>query len=115
MRKDGYYWIRSSRFSDPDNTWAIARWMGGHFECDDRTLSEEEVLEIDEREVVRQVTRFKADIINPEYLMIMHDLSLKEATDLMAFSLSKTIKYRECYGDGSIIFPMWKEYKQSKA
>ena len=45
--------------------------------------------------------------ITPKFLRKMHGISKVESYDLYYFSLSKTIKYRDCYGDGSIIFPMW--------
>jgi hypothetical protein len=46
------------------------------------------------------------------YLMKLHpELSEQEAAEYLAFCKSKTISYKECYGDGSIMMPEWKEYK----
>tara|TARA_R110002050_G_scaffold20400_1_gene57804 strand:+ start:135 stop:350 length:216 start_codon:yes stop_codon:yes gene_type:complete len=47
--------------------------------------------------------------ITVEYLMEMHqELNKKQAISLYNFSINETIKYIECYGDGSIIYPLWK-------
>ena len=46
----------------------------------------------------------------PTTLMRLHpELTYSEAESLMEFAKSKTITHEECYGDGSIIYPMWKE------
>lgn len=48
-------------------------------------------------------------VINAEYLMTIHpELSKGEAESLKEFALSKTIALKQCYGDGSIIYPQWK-------
>lgn len=53
--------------------------------------------------------------LTPEYLQDMHSISLIEAELLCEFAKSHTIRYKECYGDGSIIFPMWmEELKEAK-
>lgn len=45
-----------------------------------------------------------------EFLMNLHpDITKNEAVDLMEFAKSRTITLKECYGDGSIIYPIWKE------
>lgn len=45
-----------------------------------------------------------------DYLMQVHpELTRDEAKDLLAFSESKTISHIDCYRDGSIIYPLWKE------
>lgn len=46
-----------------------------------------------------------------EYLMQLHGLSEDDATSLLIFSKSQTINLKGCYGDGSIIFPIWKSQK----
>lgn len=55
--------------------------------------------------------------INVEYLMSLHpELTKEDAESLKEFSNSKTIEYKECYGDGSIMYPRWKqENKKIKA
>lgn len=47
--------------------------------------------------------------ISPEYLMDLHKIGKEEATLLWQFSISNTIRYKECYGDGQIIYPMFKK------
>ena len=48
--------------------------------------------------------------LSPFTLMRIHpELTYNEAEDLMKFAKSKTITHEECYGDGSIIYPMWKK------
>lgn len=48
--------------------------------------------------------------INVEYLMNLHpELTKEDAESLKEFSNSKTIEYKECYGDGSIMYPLWKQ------
>lgn len=47
--------------------------------------------------------------INPEYLQEIHNISLDEAKLLCRFANSHTIRYKSCYGNGSIIYPMWLE------
>lgn len=47
--------------------------------------------------------------ISTDYLMGLHpELNRKEAESLKEYANSNTIRYRECYGDGSIIYPRWK-------
>jgi hypothetical protein len=51
-------------------------------------------------------------LITVEFLLKLHpELSPEEALDLKEFSNSCTIRYKECYGNGSIIYPKWKESK----
>ena len=48
-------------------------------------------------------------LISAEYLKGLHpELTLKECESLKAFSNNKTIAHKECYGDGSIMYPKWK-------
>ena len=48
--------------------------------------------------------------INAEYLMELHpELNKEEAESLKEYAASRTIEYKECYGDGSIIYPKWKK------
>lgn len=52
--------------------------------------------------------------ISPEYLKQLHpDLTTDQCEDLLRFCQSQTIIYRECYGDGSIMIPKWREYKRA--
>tara|TARA_R110002050_G_scaffold276478_1_gene421697 strand:+ start:48 stop:221 length:174 start_codon:yes stop_codon:yes gene_type:complete len=44
-----------------------------------------------------------------KYLMELHKISEKDAKCLKCFAKKNTITYKECYGNGSIIYPMWKE------
>jgi len=46
--------------------------------------------------------------ISAEYLQGLHpELSIEEAESLNQFARGKTMELRECYGDGSIMYPMW--------
>ena len=50
------------------------------------------------------------DLITVDYLLRVHpEITTIEAMSLLVFSKSKTIKLQGCYGDGSIIFPLWKK------
>jgi len=52
--------------------------------------------------------------ISVDYLMGLHpELNRQEAKSLKDFANKKTIKLRDCYNDGSIIYPQWKEYYKS--
>jgi hypothetical protein len=54
----------------------------------------------------------KGSLLVPTTLMRIHpELTYDEAESLMEFAKSKTIIHEECYGDGSIIYPMWEEAK----
>jgi len=49
--------------------------------------------------------------ISPQYLMFLHpDLSTIEANQLYDYSISRTIRYKGCYGpaDESLVFMHWK-------
>lgn len=56
---------------------------------------------------------FKAileDELSIHYLMKRHpSLTSREADDLLIFCKENTITLKECYGDGSIMYPKWKE------
>ena len=57
---------------------------------------------------------FVSGILLPTKLMQIHpELNYSEAESLMEFAKSKTIRHEECYGDGSIIYPMWKDSNYS--
>ena len=50
------------------------------------------------------------DQISERYLMMIHpELSEAEASSLLKFCHDKTIRHKVCYGDGEIMFPMWKK------
>jgi len=47
--------------------------------------------------------------ISAEYLQGLHpELSIEGAESLNQYARGKTITHRECYGDGSIMYPLWK-------
>lgn len=49
-------------------------------------------------------------LLNVEYLITKHpELNNQQAESLLRFSKEKTIVYKGCYGDGSIMFPMWEK------
>ena len=49
--------------------------------------------------------------LTTEYLMAIHpELDWLEAYNLLQFTKSKTIRRKECYGDGSNIFPQWLKF-----
>lgn len=51
-----------------------------------------------------------SSFVDEKHLMNIHKgLTFDEATSLKEFAKSKTIKYKECYGDGRIIYPLWKD------
>lgn len=45
--------------------------------------------------------------ISANYLAQLHGISIDEADLLCQFAKSLTIRYKECYGDGGTIFPLW--------
>ncbi len=48
--------------------------------------------------------------ISVDYLMGIHpELNREEAESLKEYANSHTIRYKDCYGDGSIMYPRWKE------
>ena len=48
--------------------------------------------------------------ITAEWLCNIHpELNIARAGDLKRFCTEKTIVNKECYGDGSIMYPKWKE------
>lgn len=55
--------------------------------------------------------------ITPKYLAEMHDMNIEEAKMYYRFCRSHTIRYKECYGNGSIMLPLWaiENEKASKA
>lgn len=58
------------------------------------------------------VPSVNGSFISAEYLMLLHpELTKEEAESLKEFSWKRTIQYKECYGDGSIMYPKWKEEK----
>jgi hypothetical protein len=50
--------------------------------------------------------------ISPEYLSEMHSMDIAEATIYFHFCVSHTIRWKECYGDGSIMIPLWGNEKK---
>ena len=53
---------------------------------------------------------FNEKRISVDFLLELHpELSEQEAISLKEFAKSQTITLKECYGDGSIIYPKWKQ------
>lgn len=49
-----------------------------------------------------------SDILTIEHLGLIHpELSEEGCYGLLEFAKSKTITFKSCYGNGSIIYPMW--------
>ena len=47
------------------------------------------------------------DKISVEFLMSKHNLPKKQAESLLNFCHEHTIRYKQCYGEGQIMFPKW--------
>ncbi len=79
-------------------------------------LPEEMVQEIVE-EFLEEVKDFhsrrstnKDTLLSITHLLILHPLLVPvEAARLLRFCKKHTINYESCYGDGSIMYPKWKE------
>lgn len=49
-------------------------------------------------------------LLSVPYLMEMHpEINDDQAERLLKFCKEHTIRHKECYGDGSIMYPKWKE------
>lgn len=49
-------------------------------------------------------------MLSARYLMVVHpEINNDQAERLLIFCKERTISHKECYGDGSIMYPMWKE------
>jgi len=49
-------------------------------------------------------------LLSVSYLMEKHpEINESEAKKLLEFCEKHTIRYKECYGDGRIMYPKWKE------
>lgn len=49
-----------------------------------------------------------SELLTAEDLIKIHpELSDFDSINLLEFAKSKTIHHKSCYGDGSIIYPMW--------
>ena len=86
------------------------------------TLPEMLDIEIDENKLSRDMlihatylkVKFDNPLITEEYLMTIHpDLTFLQAGSLIEFCNGYRIRYKECYGDGSIMYPKWLEHKQT--
>ena len=75
------------------------------------TQVEEEITKHIKDQLKNGVLHSVSDLfINTEYLMELHpELNKEEAESLKEYAASRTIEYKECYGDGSIIYPKWKK------
>jgi hypothetical protein len=51
-RNEGYYWIFGFVWSD-SSSWLIAYWDGNYFWYDGDDFSEDSIIEIDERQIIR--------------------------------------------------------------
>lgn len=48
------------------------------------------------------------DMITPQWLMQQHHgLTMDEAQLLWLFCVIHTIRFKECYGEGQVMFPLW--------
>jgi hypothetical protein len=58
-------------------------------------------------------TEIDDELLTINYLMKKHpELSHSEATNLLHFCQKKTISHIGCYGEGSIMLPLWKEHNE---
>jgi hypothetical protein len=48
-----------------------------------------------------------------DLLRLHPEISIAEAFELLEFAEENTITYKTCYGDGSIICPLWKKEKEA--
>lgn len=49
------------------------------------------------------------ELLTPDYLMTLHpDLTLDAAYSLLEYCQKNTIKHKICYGNGSIMYQLWK-------
>ncbi len=70
----------------------------------------EEVGEVTQ-ELFDKVLQGNDKLITIEFLMEKHpELLPHEAKDLLQFANNHTIYHQYCYGDGQIMYPMYKEY-----
>jgi len=63
--------------------------------------------------IEEKIKKYKQDngILTTDYLMSIHpSLSINEAKSLLDFCNKNTIYHVQCYGEGSIMLPLWKEY-----
>lgn len=68
---------------------------------------------MDDLQEAIKVVKEMDELLSVNYLMQVHpNLSEEGANSLLEFAKSHTIRYKECYGDGSIIFPMWNKEQQ---
>ena len=57
----------------------------------------------------------KESLISEDYLKSLHpELTDIEAIEYLNFCNNKTIHHKNCYGDGSIMWPQWIEHKKNK-
>lgn len=87
MRAEGYYWIRSNAFVNSEH-WAIAEWHGNYFTCDHRSLTNNEIIEVDERQVTRLTNSEK--II--ETGMLQHNGETRKSEVEVAAEISESFK-----------------------
>lgn len=56
-----------------------------------------------------------SSLITVEWLMQLHpELDPEQAEEYRRFCRSKTIVFKECYGDGSIMWPKYQEFLKAK-
>jgi hypothetical protein len=55
-------------------------------------------------------SKISGQLLSVPYLMEKHpEINDDQAEQLLKFCKKHTIRHKECYGDGSIMYPMWKE------
>lgn len=72
-----------------------------------------ELIDLMEGYAASKQLRIKEDgLIDIEYLRSWHpELNDEELESLLKFSQENSISYQECYGDGSIIYPLWEKWR----
>lgn len=115
----GFYW------SDTEE--GLEFWMAidnGDFDAFyqlnpyDHAIEQLDKLELSDLEKTAEYLRMKIEkmkgsngLLTINYLMEKHpELSNSEAANLLHFCQKNTIRYIECYGDGNIMIPLWKEH-----
>lgn len=124
MRTPGFYWVK-----DCIKGWQIAIWrikydmISSELKYDSKEdfrwfiagvengFNDEDLDEIDERRIIREREDIplKDQKLTVSYLLDLHpELTYELAVDLLNFSIKETISLKGCYGDGRIIYPLWK-------
>jgi hypothetical protein len=79
---------------------AEAEWMKRKAELDEKFYSR----------AAPMIMFNECGLLTVDYVMRKHpELNEEQAKSLVQFSVKHTIRMKECYGDGSIMYPLWKE------